>query len=73
MSLTQQGSDPNLVRIRVIASHELVDGIANALVGAMEKEGFEMLEWSRPVICRAPDEDKSRIYLTGKKQRINHE
>jgi hypothetical protein len=69
MSVTAQGSDRGLVRIRVIASHELVDGLANVLVAAMETEGFEMLEWSRPVICRAPDEDKSRIYLTGKKRR----
>ena len=72
MSLTSQGSAPDLVRIRIIASHATVDGLANVLVAAMEQEGFEMLEWSRPTVCREPDEDKSRIYLTGKRRK-NHE
>ncbi len=60
-----EGTDPNLVRVRVIASEEQIKRVAHVIADALEKEGVVVLEWGRPYPCDQPDADKRKLYITG--------
>jgi hypothetical protein len=52
------------IRVRVLALHELVERQAEAIIRDYEGRGYECVEWSKPYPCKAPEEDKSIIYLS---------
>jgi hypothetical protein len=60
------GSDPKLVRIRLVGREDLIAPMAAKLVGDLEKEGMLVLEWSQAFPCRYPEEDKSRIHISAR-------
>ncbi len=59
------GSVPNLVRVRVIASEANIKHISEVISEALEKNGVQVLEQSRPYPVDYPDQDKKRVYITG--------
>ena len=59
------GSVPNLVRVRVIASEANIKHMAEVVCVALEQEGVQVLEQSRPYPVDYPDQDKKRVYITG--------
>lgn len=53
-----------LIRARVWAETSRVEGVANSVTLAMVENGFVLLEQSQPYMCRPPNQNESRIYLT---------
>lgn len=58
------GSATNLVKIRLIAEGERVEELAGRITKTLEEAGCEVIEWTSPYPCRAPDENKSRVYIS---------
>lgn len=58
------GTAKKIVKVRLIAPDEEAQDLAAMIAEALEKEGYEMIEWTTSYPCRPPDEDKSRVYLT---------
>lgn len=56
-----------LVRLRVWASSDKVSEIAKGVKAGMKVSGYELLEESKPYVCRPPQQNDSRIYLTFRK------
>lgn len=68
MGVRSAGSDRNLVKLRVMAASEKVDEVAGVLCEFLEGQGFIVLEWSRAFENLPPEDDKSRVYLTARKE-----
>lgn len=54
----------NLIRVRVMAPHDEVEDWAGKMVDALESNGCEVIEWTRPYRNNPPEDDKSKIFLT---------
>ncbi len=52
-----------LIKIRLWASGQQVDGIADLLIEASETIGLKLIEKSNPYPCRPPLQKESRVYL----------
>jgi len=59
------GTAKGMVKVRLIAQDTDVQEIAARIAEVLEREGYEMIEWTSSYPCKPPDEDKSRVYLTG--------
>lgn len=59
------GTARGMVKVRLTAAAADVQDIAAKLAEVLEAEGYELIEWTTSYPCREPDEDKSRVYLTG--------
>lgn len=59
------GTARGMVKIRLTAATTDVQDIAAKVAEVLEVEGYELIEWTASFPCREPDEDKSRVYLTG--------
>jgi hypothetical protein len=53
-----------LIRVRVWAETSQVKEIANCVVRGLIDDGFVLLEESKPYMCRPPNQNESRVYLT---------
>lgn len=58
------GTAKRMVKVRLVAPEDEAQDLAATIAEALEKEGYEMIEWTTSYPCRPPDEDKSRVYLT---------
>lgn len=56
-------SAKDLIRIRLIADANRVEELAGQMVETLERNGCEVLEWTNPYPCRAPEETKGRVYI----------
>ena len=54
-----------------LAKAKAVRPLAEQMVTLLEGAGLLVLEWTRPYPCRYPDEDKSRIYISVRKEPEN--
>ena len=52
------------VEIRVIGALDVAEGAGEAVIEALEKAGFEVVECSRVVENRRPEDGKGRVYVT---------
>ena len=52
-----------LIKVRVWATTNLVDQVAEVMVEQMETVGLKFLEKSNPYQCRPPNQNESRVYL----------
>lgn len=59
-----QGLIGGMVKVRVITDTDDAQRVSERVVQALEEEGFQVIEWTEPIPCKPPDEDKSRVYLT---------
>ena len=59
-------ADPptDLIRIRVWAATDKVDGAASILIESAQQYGLKFQEKTEPYKCRPPKQNESRIYLT---------
>jgi hypothetical protein len=69
--MNEAGSSKNLIRIRLVAEAGSVQHLAGEIVNLLEKNHYEVMEWSSPYPCDAPDGDKKRVYLTAVKKGAN--
>lgn len=53
-----------LVRVRVWADGEIINEVADDVVGAMARRGWRLVERSMPYACRPPKQLEARVYLT---------
>jgi hypothetical protein len=54
-----------MVKVRLMVAATDAQYIAAKIAEVLEGEGYELIEWTASFPCREPDEDKSRVYLTG--------
>lgn len=53
-----------LIRIRVWAENSKVSEVAQHFAEAASDMGLRLIEQSEPYLCRVPNQNESRIYLT---------
>jgi hypothetical protein len=53
-----------VIKVRVMAATSFVEAVARDLTAALEGRGYEVVEVSALYVCRAPQEDQSRVYVT---------
>jgi hypothetical protein len=53
-----------LIRVRTWAETSRVESIADSVVFGLVEAGFILLEKSKPYMCRPPNQNESRVYLT---------
>lgn len=66
-SIPSPASD--LVRVRVWAASDKVEQAAQLFIEAASQSGLIFVEASKPYVCRPPQQNDSRVYLTFR----NHE
>lgn len=53
-----------IIKIRVWTATEHVDRLAAATIEGLEAYGLQLVEISSPYVCRPPQQNDSRIYLS---------
>lgn len=62
---TLGASEPSkLIKIRIWTDSTKVQQIADLFIESLESLGFKIQEKSDPYVCRPPQQNDSRIYLT---------
>lgn len=69
--MAELGTDKRMVRIRLQGDPSVIEPLAEQMIGLLEGAGLLVLEWTRPYPCRYPEEDKSRIYISVRKEPKN--
>lgn len=64
----REGTSVKVVRVRLIAAGDLIEGLARKMAALLESEGMVLIEMSVPYPCRPPDADKDRVYLMAAKK-----
>ena len=64
------GNNQKVVQVRVIGTMERSAKLADKIVDLLEKDEFEVVEWSKPLPCTEPG--KFRSYITGVAKGENH-
>lgn len=64
----KRGSSSRMIRIRLIGAPLVVEELAQKTAVFLIKEGYEMLEFTDPKPCKAPDEDKDAVYMQALKK-----
>ncbi len=56
-------SSVDVVRVRLVARSDLADGLGQAVVELLERQGMEVLEWTPPKAADGMDEGKSKVFI----------
>ncbi len=63
--MATQKSSKSAIHVRVLADTTLINQVSEQIGATLEATGsYELVETSVAYICRPPQEDKSRVYLT---------
>lgn len=52
-----------LVKVRVIAAHNLVEDLAEKIAETLESNGYEVIEYTQRYPLRSPEEFRSRVFV----------
>lgn len=58
------GISDGVVKVRVMGDPKNAEAVAGKIVDALETEGYQVIEWTKPHSCQAPDESKSKVFIT---------
>jgi hypothetical protein len=58
------GTAAGVAKMRLIGDPETAKAVADLVVDMLEEAGYEIIEWSPAYPCKAPEEDRVRVYVT---------
>ncbi|MEL4896327.1 hypothetical protein [Crocosphaera sp. Alani8] len=53
-----------IIKLRILGKTNQVEEETEALIKLLENNDYQVIQASKPLQCRSPNNDESRIYLT---------